>query len=199
MYLNSDSCQTLSMRNVLLSTRSQSWRVESDVNVPPCLPKGPHAKYWLEDSGNINCDCTSLNCFVNWSDSRLYGGASCKETTDFWTCILDWFIKIHIGLMESGGDYMPCTVCRLQSICNPPGLSLILYYFTKLLLLYTMLAVGSSCLCIVHCGDQRHLLFCLGYVPALAYGSYRVSDQGTTLRASDLHNVRANILNPFVM
>ena len=30
-----------------------------------------------------------------------------------------------------------------------------------------------------------------------AYGSCRVSDQGTTLRASDLHNARATILNPF--
>ena len=37
----------------------------------------------------------------------------------------------------------------------------------------------------------------LGYVPALAYGSCRVSDQGTTLRASDLHNARSTILNPF--
>ena len=35
-------------------------------------------------------------------------------------------------------------------------------------------------------------------VPALAYGSCRVSDQGTTLRASDLHNARATILNPFI-
>ena len=33
--------------------------------------------------------------------------------------------------------------------------------------------------------------------PALAYGSCRVSDQGTTLSASDLHNARATILNPF--
>ena len=49
----------------------------------------------------------------------------------------------------------------------------------------------------VHCGDQRHAGLCLGYVPALAYGSCRVSDQGTTLRASDLHNARATILNPF--
>ena len=48
----------------------------------------------------------------------------------------------------------------------------------------------------VHCGDQRHLGLCLGYVPALAYCSCRVSDQGTTLRASDLHNARATILNP---
>ena len=49
----------------------------------------------------------------------------------------------------------------------------------------------------MHCGDQRHLGLCLGDVPALAYGSCRVSDQGTTLRASDLHNARATILNPF--
>ena len=49
----------------------------------------------------------------------------------------------------------------------------------------------------MHCGDQRHIGLCLGYVPALAYGSCRVSDQGTTLRASDLHNARATILNPF--
>ena len=31
----------------------------------------------------------------------------------------------------------------------------------------------------------------------VTYGSCRVSDQGTTLRASDLHNARATILNPF--
>ena len=49
----------------------------------------------------------------------------------------------------------------------------------------------------MHCGDQRHLGLCLGYVPALAYGSCKVSDQGTTLRASDLHNARSTILNPF--
>ena len=49
----------------------------------------------------------------------------------------------------------------------------------------------------MHCGDQGHLGLCLGYVPALAYGSCRVSDQGTTLRASDLHNARSTILNPF--
>ena len=29
----------------------------------------------------------------------------------------------------------------------------------------------------MHCGDQRYLGLCLGYVPALAYGSCRVSDQ----------------------
>ena len=33
---------------------------------------------------------------------------------------------------------------------------------------------------------------------ARAYGSCRVSDQGTTLRASDLHNARATILNLFI-
>ena len=49
----------------------------------------------------------------------------------------------------------------------------------------------------VHGGDQRHLGFCLGYVPALAYGSCRVSHQGTTMRASGLHNAWATILNPF--
>ena len=49
----------------------------------------------------------------------------------------------------------------------------------------------------MHCGDQRHLGLRLGYVPARAVGE--VSDQGTTLRASDLHNARATILNPFNM
>ena len=43
--------------------------------------------------------------------------------------------------------------------------------------------------CIV--GNQRHLGLCLGCVPALA-------DQGTTLRASDLNNALATILNPFI-
>ena len=49
----------------------------------------------------------------------------------------------------------------------------------------------------VHCGDQRHLGLCLVCVPALTYGSCRVSDQGTTLHASDLHNAWTIILNPF--
>ena len=35
------------------------------------------------------------------------------------------------------------------------------------------------------------------YVPALPYGSCRVSEQCTTLRASDLHNARPTILSPF--
>ena len=49
----------------------------------------------------------------------------------------------------------------------------------------------------MHCGDERHFGLCLGYVPAPAYGSCRISDQGTTLRASDLHNAWATILNLF--
>ena len=43
---------------------------------------------------------------------------------------------------------------------------------------------------------EAHLGLCFGYVLALARGSCRVSDQGTTLRASDLHNAREAILNP---
>ena len=49
----------------------------------------------------------------------------------------------------------------------------------------------------VHCGDQRHLGLFFYYVPALACGSCRVSDQGTTLRALDFHKTWATILNPF--
>ena len=48
----------------------------------------------------------------------------------------------------------------------------------------------------VHCSDQRHLGLCFCYVAALAYGSCRVSDQGTTLGASNLHNSLAPIINP---
>ena len=46
-------------------------------------------------------------------------------------------------------------------------------------------------------GAHKHLGLCLGCVIALAYGSCRVSDQGTTLRASDLHNAGETIRNPF--
>ena len=43
-----------------------------------------------------------------------------------------------------------------------------------------------------------HLIgLCLGYVPAFANGSCRVSEQGTTLCVSYLHNARATILNPY--
>ena len=49
----------------------------------------------------------------------------------------------------------------------------------------------------MHCGDQRHLGSCLGYVPALAYGSYRVSDQGTTPvpLISTTHNLHITFIN----
>ena len=40
----------------------------------------------------------------------------------------------------------------------------------------------------MHYGDKSHSGLCLGYVPALAYGSCRVSGQGTSLCAFDLHN-----------
>ena len=39
---------------------------------------------------------------------------------------------------------------------------------------------------------------CLDYVPAPVYGPCRIFDQNTTLRAVDLHNARATILNPFI-
>ena len=57
--------------------------------------------------------------------------------------------------------------------------------------------LSQSVLYRVHCGDQRHEGLYLGSAPALAYGSSRGSDQGTTLRASDLHNALTAILNPF--
>ena len=41
----------------------------------------------------------------------------------------------------------------------------------------------------VHCGDQRLAGLCLG--------RRQGRSQGTTLSASDLHNARATILNPF--
>ena len=48
-----------------------------------------------------------------------------------------------------------------------------------------------------HCGVQRQLGLWLGYVAVLPYGSCRISDQGTTLRASGLHNARTAILIAF--
>ena len=36
-----------------------------------------------------------------------------------------------------------------------------------------------------------------GYIPVLAYDACRVFDRGITLRASDRHNARTNIRNPF--
>ena len=47
-----------------------------------------------------------------------------------------------------------------------------------------------------HCSDQRHFGLWHAYVPVFVYGSCKVSYQGTNLRASDLHNALAPILNP---
>ena len=38
----------------------------------------------------------------------------------------------------------------------------------------------------MRCGEQKHLELCPVYTPAQAYDSFRVSDRGTTLHASDL-------------
>ena len=70
-----------------------------------------------------------------------------------------------------------------------PYLVLFLNYFT----LHVIKGIENG----VYREDQRHLGLCLGYVSALAYGSCRVFDQGTSLRASYLHNARATNLNPF--
>ena len=55
-----------------------------------------------------------------------------------------------------------------------------------------MKGINNYCPCIMEV--KRHLGLCLGYVPAFADGSCRVSDQDTNMQASDLHNAHANIL-----
>ena len=49
----------------------------------------------------------------------------------------------------------------------------------------------------MHCGDQRHAGLCLGRRPCTSRRRGQGRSQGTTLSASDLHNARATILNPF--
>ena len=49
----------------------------------------------------------------------------------------------------------------------------------------------------MHCGDQRHAGLCLGQRPCTSRRRVQGRSQGTTLSASDLHNARATILNPF--
>ena len=49
----------------------------------------------------------------------------------------------------------------------------------------------------MHCGDQRHAGLCLGRRPCTSRRRVQGRSQGTTLSASDLHNARATILNPF--
>ena len=49
----------------------------------------------------------------------------------------------------------------------------------------------------MHCGYQRHAGLCLGRRPCTSRRRVQGRNQGTTLSASDLHNARANILNPF--
>ena len=49
----------------------------------------------------------------------------------------------------------------------------------------------------MHCGDQRHAGLCLGRRPCTSRRRVKGRSQGTTLSASDLHNARATILNPF--
>ena len=49
----------------------------------------------------------------------------------------------------------------------------------------------------MHRGDKRHTELCLGRRPCTSRKRVKGRSQDTTLSASDLHNVRATILNPF--
>ena len=49
----------------------------------------------------------------------------------------------------------------------------------------------------MHCGNQRHAGLCLGRRPCTSRRRVQGRSQGTTLSASDSHNARATILNPF--
>ena len=49
----------------------------------------------------------------------------------------------------------------------------------------------------MHCGDQRHAGLCLGRRPCTSRRRVQGRSQSTTLSASDLHNARATIVNPF--
>ena len=49
----------------------------------------------------------------------------------------------------------------------------------------------------MHCGYQRHAGLCLGRRPCTSRRRVQGRSQGTTLSASDIHNARATILNPF--
>ena len=49
----------------------------------------------------------------------------------------------------------------------------------------------------MHCGDHRHAGLCLGRRPCTSRRRVQERSQGTTLSASDIHNARATILNPF--
>ena len=106
-----------------------------------------------------------------------------------WDC--DIIADVNNGLDECfvpiRGEIYACNV-RLDS-------RLILSYFLNYSIFY-VIKKGSEVLP-VHCGDHSHLGLFLGYVPAIAHGSCRVSNHGTSLRLSDLHKARATILNPF--
>ena len=70
-------------------------------------------------------------------------------------------------------------------------------YFVIFLKLFHIPCYKRDSKCVLwHCSDQKHFGLWHAYVPVFVYGSCKVSYQGTTLRASDLHNALAPILNP---
>ena len=73
----------------------------------------------------------------------------------------------------------------------------IAYIYHMLILPFKAAVFGIGVYLPVHCGDQRHAGLCLGRRPCTSRRRVQGRSQGTTLRASDLHNARATILNPF--
>ena len=65
--------------------------------------------------------------------------------------------------------------------------------FTSFSILQKGLIMGACALCFNH----RYLRLCLDYVPSLAYGLWRVSNQSTILHALDFHNAWPPIHNLF--
>ena len=94
-----------------------------------------------------------------------------------WDCDVTADVDNGWGIVTIGSDFYAWNVCCDSGLICP----------IFLIISHSILLKGwikNGCLCIFE--DQRHLRLCLGYVPALAYGSCRVSNQSTALRASNL-------------
>ena len=134
-----------------------------------------------------------------------------RRSVKFKTILVPFTVRFLLLLMWRHGVKWDCDVTadvdNGWSECNVPIGSefyawnvgfdscLIFIYFLNHFIIHVIKEIKNGCPCTVEIRCTCAL--CLTCVPALAYGSCRVSDQGTTMCASDLHNALATILYPF--
>ena len=116
---------------------------------------------------------------------RSHWDSLCCFGINLWRHQVDWDYDVIADVDNGCGGYIVSIGGEVYAWNVRLDSYTILSYFISYLIFHVITGIKNGCPCVVES------------VPALAHGSGRASDQGTNLRAFDLHNAQSTILNPF--